>query len=276
MTEQLFVWRDKEESALQLKKHCPFCGRHFPEYWVQLESLDERRNRRDEASGPYVVFPAMLSRYEGEYAYRLSCQRCGYYAYELNHYDWNKYAGPVWGTPYQATLRAFDANDTSVELEELGTYLKERHKLLSAIGWRRFEELVCDIFKHHGWDAQLTLPSKDGGADVILFQNGERTAIVECKKYSSRRKVGVGMVRQLVGASVRFDVRNAHIVTSSSFTSGAEKAARDYVDDGFTIDLHAASDLFQLLAVYNANLPRLPEISAADAYDLWPTSSDRR
>ena len=125
------------------------------------------------------------------------------------------------------------------------------------------EELTADIFKEHGYSVILTPPIKDKGADIIVFSNDitGAKAIVECKKYAKGRKVGVSLVRQLVGAAVWWEVKRAYLVTTSDFSSDALSTSYDYVERGYEINHVNASELFSMLQVYNTKLPPLHKLT---------------
>jgi hypothetical protein len=156
-----------------------------------------------------------------------------------------------------SVFRQFAVDSASEALADLRAYLYKKFGDIYSLDWRHFEEVVCDIFRAHGFYAILTQPAKDGGADILLFSHSATGlhAIVECKKYQNERKVGVELVRTLVGAAVHWNVRQAYLVTTSDFTSVAKMQANFYAQRGYQIDLHTADDLFRLLHIYNDALP---------------------
>lgn len=117
---------------------------------------------------------------------------------------------------------------------ELVRYLASNPAELHQLRPRQFEELICSILQQHGWDVELTPPSKDGGYDIVGFSGlagGVRSHwIIECKKWAPDRKVGVEIVRGLVGVKEQIKAANAMIVTTSSFTRGAQELAHSRWD----------------------------------------------
>lgn len=105
--------------------------------------------------------------------------------------------------------------------------LRQNPDELHNIGPRQFEELICELLLRLGWDVELTPESRDGGYDIVGFSGntgGVKTSwIIECKKYAPHRKVGVGVVRALCGVKEQIKVANAMIVTTSTFTRGAQE-----------------------------------------------------
>ena len=120
--------------------------------------------------------------------------------------------------------------------------LRENPAELHNMRPRQFEELICDLLRELGWDLELTPASKDGGFDIygVSGNTGGVTTswIIECKKYAQHNKVGVGVVRSLCGVKDQIKAANAMIVTTSTFTRGAQELSnsrwdlslRDYED----------------------------------------------
>ena len=112
--------------------------------------------------------------------------------------------------------------------------LRSDPKLLDSLTPREFEELVAHLLSQFGWKVELTPQTRDGGVDI--FATSQDTAdldvswIVECKKFSENRKVGVELLRQLHGAKEFLGVSNAVLVTTSSFTPDAVQFAAKLYD----------------------------------------------
>ena len=164
-----------------------------------------------------------------------------------------------------SVLREFDINSPQVAFRELGSHLRTRSGDLYDLHWRRFEELVGDVFREHGFRVVLTAPTKDGGADLLLLaQDGGLFAIVECKKYAEHRRIGVDLVRTLVGAAVDWQVRDAYLVTSSEPALDAVAKAQDFARSGYRVTLIGASTFLELLGAYNHQMPRLDRLTDSD------------
>lgn len=88
-----------------------------------------------------------------------------------------------------------------------------------------FEQVVAELLASYGWEVSVTPMTRDGGYDILgvtTDKSGLQTSwVVECKRYSSAHKIGVELVRQLVGVKYHIGVPNAVLVTTSSFTAGA-------------------------------------------------------
>lgn len=106
---------------------------------------------------------------------------------------------------------------------------------------RLFEQLIAFLFEGLGFSVELTSVTRDGGADVIAFKSpapglSQIKTIIECKRYTTNKKVGVDIVRQLIGAMHSFKAPQGIIVTTSFFTNEAELLASsssiDLIDRG--------------------------------------------
>lgn len=90
-----------------------------------------------------------------------------------------------------------------------------------------FELLVGYLYKKKGYDVTITPRSKDGGYDVLAEKNNNREnerLHIECKRYDP--KVGVIIIRGVLGTLLVEPGSKAVIVTSSSFTRPAIIAAK--------------------------------------------------
>ena len=119
---------------------------------------------------------------------------------------------------------------------------------------RQFEELIAEILAGSGWEVQLTPPSKDGGCDILAISKDLETGlksswIIECKKYSAERKVGVGIARALYGTKLRLDVSNALLATTSFFTKGV----RELSGSKYLLELRDYEGVLEWINEYRPN-----------------------
>jgi len=89
---------------------------------------------------------------------------------------------------------------------------------------RPFEKVVAKILRSQGFEVTLTSKTNDKGIDAIAQKGGTRFAI-QAKHYSEGNRVGSSAVQKASGLPTRPDIDQAAIVTTSSFTSEAEKVA---------------------------------------------------
>jgi len=121
-----------------------------------------------------------------------------------------------------------DHGAISLALEEVNElliqHLARRPELMHDIHPRKFEELVAAMFRSMGYEVEITPRSKDGGRDLLAFQKtgvGTLVTLVECKRFSPDRKVGVSLVRSLYGVVEHERASHGVLATTSSFTRGA-------------------------------------------------------
>jgi restriction system protein len=95
---------------------------------------------------------------------------------------------------------------------------------LNGMSWREFELLVGEAFRLRGYKvAEQGGAQADGGIDLVLRKDGE-TFLVQCKQWKAF-KVGVEVIRGLYGVMAANGAAGGYIVTSGTFTDGAEAFA---------------------------------------------------
>jgi HJR/Mrr/RecB family endonuclease len=83
---------------------------------------------------------------------------------------------------------------------QLITHLSRSPEDLYRLEPAHFEELVAELLHREGMEVQLTPKTRDGGRDVLALHNGsagQHLYLVECKRYSPDRPIGVDLVRSL-------------------------------------------------------------------------------
>lgn len=112
--------------------------------------------------------------------------------------------------------------------KELLCHVAESPERVFDLEPRQFEELVAEILERMGLEVQLTPQAKDGGRDIIASMPsalGELLAIVECKRYSPDRPVGLDIVERFLYTVRDKDLASlGMIATTSRFTKGALEA----------------------------------------------------
>lgn len=91
---------------------------------------------------------------------------------------------------------------------------------LNGMSWREFDILVGEAFRLRGYKVRPGGPQGDGGIDLVLRKDGE-TFLVQCKQWKAF-KVGVEVVRELFGVMAANGATGGFVVTSGTFTHGAE------------------------------------------------------
>jgi len=96
--------------------------------------------------------------------------------------------------------------------------------LMHTLDDRVFEEFVAELLTRDGLNVQLTQRTRDGGYDILACADtvvGAHLYLVECKRNSPDRPVGVGVVRMINGVLESQRATAAMVVTTSRFTEPA-------------------------------------------------------
>lgn len=112
---------------------------------------------------------------------------------------------------------------------------------LRDLPWKRFEDLVAEIYRRQGYLVEETLGGgADGGVDLVLRRNGE-TSLVQCKRWSEK-PIPVQTVRELYGVLSDRHAGSAKLIATTTFTPDAVAFARNK-----PIELVGANSLLRLL-----------------------------
>lgn len=112
---------------------------------------------------------------------------------------------------------------------------------IRALGWHEFEELVGEAYRRQGYIVkENTTPGRDEGIDLILKKD-RHLVLVQCKHWKSA-KVGVNIIRELLGVMTAKQASNGIVITSGVFTQEAKNFAADK-----PLDLIEGNQLFQLI-----------------------------
>lgn len=122
-----------------------------------------------------------------------------------------------------------------------------------------FEKFCAELFEKMGYCTEITLQTNDGGYDIILLRNDEKT-IVECKCYSHKNKVGRPAIQKLVGANNIALADKMIFITTSDFSSYAVSYA-----DEVGVELINGCKLIQMLNEY-LFLEKTKEINIEESY----------
>ena len=85
---------------------------------------------------------------------------------------------------------------------------------------------MAEIYSKLGYKVERTQSTKDGGKDIIIRKPeilGDFIYYVECKKYSIKRPIGVGIIRSLAGTIDADRVNGGILATTSFFSPDAKK-----------------------------------------------------
>lgn len=99
----------------------------------------------------------------------------------------------------------------------------------SSLSSRAFEVELANLYRHMGFDAQVTSRDTDKGVDIWIIKDGHRIP-VQCKAH--RRPVTPGAARELYGTMQHFGAHAGILASISGFTRGVTEYA-----DGKGIEL---------------------------------------
>ena len=108
-----------------------------------------------------------------------------------------------------------------------------------------FEHFCADLWRRQGWDAEVRQASTDAGVDVVLRRNEggfEQRAVLQAKRYGEDNKVGGPEIQQYGSLREQEGVDFCAVVTTSSFTRGAEDRAEE-----LNVRLIGAEDLMEVV-----------------------------
>lgn len=112
---------------------------------------------------------------------------------------------------------------------------------IRSLGWKQFEELLGEAYRRQGYSVkENSSAGPDGGIDLTIRRDGN-VYLVQCKQWRSS-KVGVKVVREMLGLVTAHRVQGTIIVTSGMFTQEANAFA-----SGKPIDLVEGHQLVDLI-----------------------------
>lgn len=101
--------------------------------------------------------------------------------------------------------------------------LREIH----SVDWFQFEKLIGLVYRKLGYDVtRRGGANPDGGIDLIIEKDGQRTA-VQCKQWKAWR-IGVKQVREFLGALTDADIPQGKLITLCGCTHPAMQLAKKH------------------------------------------------
>lgn len=118
---------------------------------------------------------------------------------------------PVFENPFPAhTLAVHNQTPTSIA------------QRLRSIDWFQFEQVVAMGFRRQGYIVESKGGANpDGGIDLLLTDQHDQRIAVQCKHWKTWR-VGVKVVRELLGAMTHERLQHGIVVSVGRFTADAE------------------------------------------------------
>ena len=113
----------------------------------------------------------------------------------------------------------------------------------------RFEDLIAHLLEEYGWEITPMGYTKDDGIDLIAIRRIQPrvkfSMMVQCKRYSQNRKVGVSVVKDVWATKWEKGFHHAMIATTSHFTKGAMEKA-----ESWNFDLRDHESIVELCKEY--------------------------
>jgi hypothetical protein len=133
-----------------------------------------------------------------------------------------------------------------------------------------FEELVADIWEQNGWETTVTTGSNDGGIDVIAQKSipYPQKHLLQAKRYAAGNKIGRPDIQQYYSLKNKPDVDAVAVVTTSSFSSQAEQAAKE-----LNLKLIDSQKLCQIISELNNPQDLLSKYTKVDSQSTESESS---
>lgn len=234
-------------SAVFGSSACPCC-----EGSPELSITD----RKDESDG----------RRYSQYTKVMCCELCGWWF--ASHDQWDSSCGSSPDRAIRilaatgAALRTFSPGPDGPQLalleSEIQAHLSGQG---SSTAWAVLEDVTKGVFREFGYDARVTARSKDGGIDVIVDHKEHGDVYAQVKH--TKNKVGVRVLRELIGTMAINGATNSLPVTSSDFTRGVTEAQAQAAQRGFVVELvDGARLLASLNLAYRLNPPTVTEVMA--------------
>lgn len=92
---------------------------------------------------------------------------------------------------------------------------------------RNFEKIIAELLSEKGFEVELTKQTRDNGYDILALKHIKDFSpvkyLVECKKYSPERKIGVEIIRSFKDVILTEKANKGIIVTTSYFSRDAIK-----------------------------------------------------
>jgi hypothetical protein len=209
---------------------CPLCGR-------ELEAGRKEKQERDNGWNQTTTLGV--------------CPKCHWWTLGRTGHVWMPEKTVYTSTNTFSILSECNIGDKELALGHLRSHLVSRFDDIYHIHPRKLEEIICAVFREHGFRAAVRSYCKDGGIDVIVFktENNQPTA-VQVKRYKQARKIGVEEIHQFLGTLLVNDIAHGIFVTTSNYTRGAKRIALKLqkASPSISLTLIDAQQLLELLS----------------------------
>ena len=149
---------------------------------------------------------------------------------------------PLVSIPFTVLL-VLTAIVSATKAHQRGELLESQTSVQSIrdLSWKEFEVLIGEAYRRKGYTViENDTAGPDGGIDVVLLKDDHKT-LVQCKNWRTS-KVGVKVIREMLGVMTAKSADFGMVVCSGLFTNEAMKFARDN-----KIELIGAKELTELI-----------------------------
>lgn len=91
-----------------------------------------------------------------------------------------------------------------------------------------FERYCAWLYSAMGYKCETTAKTADGGLDVRFIDPNGKSGIMECKCYAEQNSVSRPLIDKFIGVNAHERAERMIFVTTSRFSSGAEKRANEF------------------------------------------------
>jgi restriction endonuclease Mrr len=118
----------------------------------------------------------------------------------------------------------------SLDFQRLLREHARRPQALLELSARQFEEFIAEVWRHLGYEVELTKRTRDGGYDIAAIKQAEVSSrfLIECKRYAPDNHIGVSLVRELYAVKLHQKATKGILATTSHFTGPAEEFIEDH------------------------------------------------
>jgi restriction system protein len=121
---------------------------------------------------------------------------------------------------------------------------------LKALSWYEFELLIAETYRSEGYSVtEMGGNGPDGGIDLTATAPNGALYLIQCKHYKTS-KVGVKIVREMLGVLVKEGAKQGVIIATGAYTKDAIKFA-----EGQPIELIDGPNLIERIQAYKAKTP---------------------
>lgn len=196
------------------------------------------------------------------------CPVCGWWLADKTF--WVSTKNNIWEIHYgsSGSLINLDLTDIHLPLDIIRQYLAARYESRFSVNPKKFENVVASVFADVGYRSYVTAYSRDGGIDVVLYDNEGHPIGVQVKRYKNTIKVE--QIRSFLGALILGKHTKGIFVTTSSYQKGAITAASASQSLLTPIELMDADAFLKLLKVAQLEDYKKKRHYAAETLSLAP------